>query len=482
MSMSHPQIIQGGMGTGVSDWKLARAVSTLGHLGVVSGTALDTVLARRLQLGDRGGHLRRAFRAFPFPEIARRVLEDYFIEGGKPAKRPFRRVPSFSARPPRALTELTILANFTEVYLARLGHRGPIGVNFLEKIQLPALPSLYGAMLAGVDYVLMGAGIPRSIPSILDAFARGHAAKLKLDVAGALPGEEFFLEFAPRDFCDGRPLSRPHFLAIVSSVALATTLARKSKGKVDGFVVEGPSAGGHNAPPRGALQLNEKGEPLYGERDLPDLEKFRALGLPFWLAGSYGRPEKLDQALRQGATGIQVGTPFAFCEESGIDQNLKQETVEMSRSGCARVFTDPVASPTGFPLKILQLQGSISEPETQEKRTRICDLGYLRHAYRRPDGSLGYRCAGEPRASFQRKGGIAADTIGRQCVCNGLLATIGMGQIRGGESEPPLVTAGEDVRHISQFLRHGADSYCAAEVVARLESSAASNSPDRASA
>ena len=30
---------------------------------------------------------------------------------------------------------------------------------------------LYGAMLAGVDYVLMGAGIPRTIPGILDSLA-----------------------------------------------------------------------------------------------------------------------------------------------------------------------------------------------------------------------------------------------------------------------------------------------------------------------
>ena len=44
-----PKIIQGGMGVGVSSWRLARAVSALGQLGVVSGTALDQVLARRLQ-------------------------------------------------------------------------------------------------------------------------------------------------------------------------------------------------------------------------------------------------------------------------------------------------------------------------------------------------------------------------------------------------------------------------------------------------
>ena len=49
-----PVIIQGGMGAGVSSWRLARAVSSTGQLGVVSGTALDVILARRLQEGDPG--------------------------------------------------------------------------------------------------------------------------------------------------------------------------------------------------------------------------------------------------------------------------------------------------------------------------------------------------------------------------------------------------------------------------------------------
>ncbi len=72
----HPLIIQGGMGAAVSGWPLARAVSRLGQLGVVSGTALAMVLARRLQLGDPGGELRHALAQFPFPAITARVLSD----------------------------------------------------------------------------------------------------------------------------------------------------------------------------------------------------------------------------------------------------------------------------------------------------------------------------------------------------------------------------------------------------------------------
>ena len=333
------------MGAGVSDWRLARAVSQTGQLGVVSGTAVACILVRRLQTGDPGGHMRRALEKFPIPGIAAKVLADYFIPDGKAAEAPFKLAPLPTINPGPELTALTVLANFVEVFLAKEGHSGLVGINFLEKIQFPTLPSIFGAMLAGVDYVLMGAGIPRSIPGVLDKLAKGEAVELKIDVEGALPGEEFHTTFDPAAFCGGSAptLKRPFFLGIVASATLAITLARKSNGQVDGFVVEGETAGGHNAPPRGAMQLTASGEPIYGPRDVPELEKIRALELPFWLAGSYGRPGKLAEAQALGAAGIQVGTAFAFCEESGILADLKQQVIQLSCEGKARVFTDPLA-------------------------------------------------------------------------------------------------------------------------------------------
>ena len=73
----HPVIIQGGMGAGVSSWRLAQAVSRLGQLGVVSGTALDEIFVRRLQDGDPGGHMRRGLDAFPFPAMAERIWRTF---------------------------------------------------------------------------------------------------------------------------------------------------------------------------------------------------------------------------------------------------------------------------------------------------------------------------------------------------------------------------------------------------------------------
>lgn len=459
------------MGAGVSDWKLARAVSQTGQLGVVSGTALGAILARRLQAGDPDGQMRHALEKFPVPAVAAKILADYFIPGGKPASAPFKLSPMPGLNPGPDFVALTVAANFAEVFLAKENHGGLVGINFLEKIQFPTLHSIFGAMLAGVDYVLMGAGIPRAIPGVLDQFARGETAKLKIDIEGGLPGEEFHSTFDPAAFCRGNApvLKRPLFLGIVASATLAMTLARKSSGQVNGFVVEGETAGGHNAPPRGVQQLNAGGEPVYGLRDVVDLEKIRELKLPFWLAGSYGAAGKLAEALALGAAGIQVGTAFAFCEESGIRADLKRQVFQLSREGKLRVFTDPLASPTGFPFKVVQLAGTLSDNRSLPPRVRLCDLGYLRRAFRKPDGTPGYRCPAEPVEDYVRKGGLLEETIGRECVCNGLVATIGLAQVDSGNvSGLPLVTAGNEVANVAQFLQPGRDSYTAAEVVRLL--------------
>lgn len=468
------------MGVAVSNWRLARAVSRLGELGVISGTLLAVILARRLAEGDPGGHMREALAAFPLPGVAQRVLDAHFVPGGKLRDASFRAITMPTLVPPAALTELTVAANFVEVFLAKQGHAGRVGINLLEKIQLATLPSLYGAMLADVDYVLMGAGIPRLIPGVLDRFAAGEEAELKIEVDGALPGADFVARFHPREFC-GEPaprLRRPHFLAIVSSSALATTLAKKSNGRVDGFVIEGDVAGGHNAPPRGPMQLDARGEPIYGARDVPDLAKIRELALPFWVAGAQATPERLAAAQAVGAQGIQVGTAFAFCDESGIDAALKREAIRASRAGTARVFTDPAASPTGFPFKIVQMRGTLSDAGCYEARERNCDLGYLRQLYLKPDGGVGYRCAAEPVEDYVRKGGAAADTAGRKCLCNGLAATVGLAQSHGGVSEPPLVTAGNEISDLARLVATDSDRYNAEDVVRYLRGVAASRASE----
>ena len=467
-----PTVIQGGMGVGVSSWQLARAVSAAGQLGVVSGTALDVVLARRLQDGDPGGHARAALAAFPVPEIAARVLGRYFRAAGREPGTPYAPVPRLRLRQDPHSQELTVVANFAEVWLARRGHRGPVGVNYLEKVQLATPAAAYGAMLAGVDVVLVGAGIPRELPRLLSTLARHEPVSLPVDVIGAAEGERHTVDLDPVALL-GKPLPplrRPAFLAIVSSHVLAGYLARDPLIRPDGFVIEGPPAGGHNAPPRGRLTLDDDGQPRYGPRDDADLTRLTAIGLPFWLAGSYGTPARLRAARAAGAAGVQAGTLFALSRESGLRPGLRSQLLDQARAGTLRVRTDPVASPTGYPFKIAQMPGTLADPERYAARPRLCDVGHLRVPYLRPSGGIGYRCPGEPVHTYLRKGGEAADTAGRACLCNALLATVGLGQTRraGGYTEDPLVTLGSSLDGVHAMLQRHPHGWSAAEAVTWL--------------
>ena len=459
------------MGAAVSDWRLAQAVSKTGQLGVISGTAIDAIMARRLQMGDSGGHIRRALAALPIPDMAQRILDRYFIEGGKGTDDRFKTKPMVSNRSSRKTEELLVASNFVEVFLAKEGHNNRVGINLLEKIQVPTIPSLYGAMLAGVDYVLMGAGIPRAIPGILDDLAQGNDVEMKIDIKGGTSEGDPYVRFSPKDISKGviETLPRPDFLAIVSSHVLAKMLATRASGEVNGFIVELPVAGGHNAPPRARGNFNDAGEPIYGERDIPDLEAIAALGKPFWMAGGYAEPEMINEALSQGAVGVQVGTAFAYCEESGFTQDIKDDVIGESRSGTIEVFTDAIASPTGFPFKVIELDHTLTNPRVYEKRTRICDLGYLRHGYERENHTIGWRCPAEPVDDYVKKGGDIADTVGRKCLCNSLVSNVGMPQIqRNGEIEPMLITSGDDAIGVARFVPEGQTTYSAAHVIEYL--------------
>lgn len=469
--MNLPVIIQGGMGVAISDWKLAKAVSQLGQMGVVSGTGIARIVAGRLSDGDLAGHMRRALAKFPLPDVVQQALDRYFVPGGKQPDQPYTIPQAHSVRPPKSLDQFTALSNFVEVFLAKENHSGLVGINLLEKVQMPTLASLYGAMLAGVDYVLMGAGIPTQIAKILDKLANHEAVSYRLDVHGAGPDDDVRIHFDPAAVFPGLAeiigkLKRPKFLPIISSVVLAQALIKRSESELNGFIIEGPTAGGHNAPPRGAVKLNEKGEPIYGEKDTVDLEKMKQLGLPFWLAGGYGTPDQVKAALDAGAAGVQVGTAFALCDESGMDADLKARLLRQVLDEEAEVFTSPTVSPTGFPFKVAQLEGTLSEQAVYEARQRICDMGGLRIVYKREDGSLGYRCAAEPVDDYVKKGGKAEDTVGRSCLCNNLAATAGFPQVRkDGYVEAPIITAGDDLAAAGRYIRAGKTTYSAKDVV-----------------
>ena len=337
------KLIQGGMGVYVSNWRLAKTVASQipgVTAGTVSGTGLDLVYVRLLQLGDPGGHAQRALAALDATfgvTAGRRIRERYYIKGGKSPGARFRSPPMQLARaadgrrrfpqPTHGATaeplrldddsiELLIASGFAEVWLAKEGHKGRIYINFLHKIELPLVYALYGAMLAGVDGVIVGAGNPEGLPALCKQLADHATVSHEISVLYRKPGEQLSLVFDPKRAAGGRfavrALTPPAFLAIVSLERLAEALTASDHVPPDGFIIEHHTAGGHNANPLGPLQKDEHGQPIYGAKDEPNLAAIRQTGKPFWMAGGYGSWSKLEEALAAGANGVQVGTAFAM--------------------------------------------------------------------------------------------------------------------------------------------------------------------------
>ncbi len=492
-----PMIITGGMGVNISCWLMARIVSMMGELGVVSGTALEVVYPRGLQNGDPGGHVRRAFaelarRQPAFAESLTKLLDKYFIEGGKTADKPYKAVPMGKLvpvdgtagpdsfwEPLRELQILTIASNFAEVWLAKEGHNGQVGINFLRKVERPLLWALYGAMLAGANYVVVGAGSPTELPKMIRELSRHAAVSMPLKVYGTRSdGGDFRIMIRPDTLVGDQAaeLTPPKFLAIVSSFGLAQALASDPATRPYGFIVEGHEAGGHSAPPA-KMKFDAKGRPIlvYTDEDNANIADIAGLGLPFWLAGSYASSMKLRQALAQGANGVQIGTAAALSGQSGMAPKLRVQALKLAAAN-QLVVANTMVSPTGFPFKVAQIPGTISDPEIYQKRKRVCDIGLLQANYVAPDGGLGCRCPAESVEGFVAKGGRVQNTVGRGCLCNALLAACGLPQVRAdGYVEPPIVTLGEDfktVRELLAALPPGQETYTIGKLIMFLRQGA----------
>src|SRR5690606_32604294 len=280
-----------------------------------------------------------------------------------------------------------------------------------------------------------GAGIPIEEIEEVQKLAAGEPARLRLDVDASQAPDgvgPFFYDLDPADLVpEVRPLPCPAFYPVISSDLLAAILMKKAPaGSIAGWIVEGPTAGGHNAPPRNK-GADADGNPVYDERDTADLGRIAALGLPFWLAGGYGTPEKLREALDAGAAGVQVGSLFSLADESGYPAAEKEALIRGLHRGGLAVRTDGRASGTGFPFKVVEMEGTLGIPENLAGRTRICDLGYLQQAYVDAKGRVQGRCPAGPVADYVRKGGkeAAARESGRAS-CRG--AEYGSGR-RGGQ-------------------------------------------------
>lgn len=458
-----PKIIQGGMGVNISDWRLARAVSALKQQGTVSGVAPERVLGDILQHGDPGEIIRQALAKFPFQKVVQLIMKEYFVAGGIGA-RPRKNVPVFTINPSALLISLVICANYAFVRLAKEGHVNPVSINYLEKIAPPHIYAITGAMLADVDFITMGAGIALQIPEVITCIATGKEAHYDVPVSGTNI-KSHTMRFDPTVFFGEKlpEMRKPGFIPIIGSDLLASIFVKKlPNGAIHGFAVEGKSAGGHTGRPRKPI-FDSDGRmlPIYGPKDNPDYAKIANLGLPFWIGGDRASPEKLADALSKGAKGIQVGSIFALCEESGMNPLLRKQARKLGFNGQLQVVTDMRFSPTGFPFKVACLDGTLSDKKIFVERPLVCNQGVLVSLYEKPDGSIGYRCPSEPLGFYRAKGGDLADAVGRGCLCNALLSTA----MVNNPAEPPIVTLGDETGFLKKLMLHEDDFYTAKDAI-----------------
>ncbi len=461
-----PRLIQAGMGVQVSCARLANATARLGALGVVSGVGLRHIVVEQVRAGDEIAI--SLAQTFPIKRYVEDLLS--YARGGS----------RFHLEPPMDLPDpvrgalarrLSVIGAYVEVLRAKSGHRGRVGVNVMWKCALTVLPTIYGAMLGGVDALLCGAGVPMELPDIVTNLRAGNAVEYEA-LTGT--GTHVLLE-APGD--EGAALlarhPAPHMIPILSNFAFPKRILDIWNRDMEGarpfaFVLENHRAGGHNAPPRNRVS--------FGDPDEIDayFDKVLAMGVPVYVAGALDEGGSRNDYLRwlaRGAYGVQIGSRFALCRESGMRDDLKQQVVDRNHTKETTVLTDNVLSPTGYPFKVVPLEGTLADPTVYEARKRICNRAYLVTSTwdTRPDGTRRerYICPAMPEKQYRTLGGDVADLTGRVCLCNALLSTAGLYT----DVEPPIITLGESGTHADKMLsaREIVEDILTPEVVAEQE-------------
>jgi nitronate monooxygenase len=212
-----------------------------------------------------------------------------------------------------------------EIRAARRKTSGIIGVNIM--IALSDFDSLLlGAVDEGVDIIFLGAGLPLQFPKELspERMHRMHTA----------------------------------LVPIVSSAKAAKLILKywsKRFNRVpDGFVLEGPMAGGHLG-----FTPEQIGDPEYAlDRLLPGVltavapyEQSRGHKIPIIAAGGVYTGRDIHNFLRLGAAGVQMGTRFVATHECDADIAFKQAFVQARQEDLAII-----QSPVGLPGRAIENQ------------------------------------------------------------------------------------------------------------------------------
>ncbi len=210
--------------------------------------------------------------------------------------------------------EANIRALKQEIRKAKKKTDGILGVNIM--VALTNFADMVKVSInEGVDVIFAGAGLPLHLPSFLP-----EGAKTKL-------------------------------FPIISSARAANILCRKWLSRFqylpDGFVLEGPKAGGHLGFKE--QEIEDKASSL--EEILPkvletvsEFEKKTGKKIPVIAAGGIFDGQDIHKFLSMGASGVQMGTRFVATEECDADQKFKEAFVQATEEDI-----EIIKSPVGLP-------------------------------------------------------------------------------------------------------------------------------------
>jgi nitronate monooxygenase len=244
------------MGVGVSAHRLAGSVAALGAMGTISSVDLrrhhPDLMARSAPLAP-GPAMKAVINAANLEALAREIA---------------------------AAQKLA-------------QDRGLLAVNVMRAVG-EYEPTVRAALEAGIDAVVVGAGLPLDLPDL----AREHPRAL--------------------------------LIPILSDARGVTLLVKKWDRKQrlpDAIIIEHPRwAGGH----LGAAKIADLNDPRFDfDQVIPAVQAFlRSAGvereIPLIAAGGVRRFEDIQRLQSLGAAAVQLGTPFVATEECDADPNFKR--------------------------------------------------------------------------------------------------------------------------------------------------------------
>lgn len=223
-----------------------------------------------------------------------------------------------------------------EIRAARSRTKGVLGVNIM--VALTDFAELAkAAAQEGIDVIFAGAGLPLNLPALVD------------------------------------PDGPTRLVPIVSSARAAKTIAKwwmeKYRAVPDGFVVEGPLAGGHLG-----FRREQIDDPAYRlENLIPQvaaavrpLEETAGREIPVIAAGGIYTGEDILRFFRLGASGVQMATRFVATDECDASPAFKQAYVN-----CGKEDIGIIESPVGLPGRAI-VNDFLRAAERGERHPAVC--------------------------------------------------------------------------------------------------------------